>query len=119
MKTNLKLIFYLLAFALIGCNTTCDCEKITSSSTYNEAVTKAKDCGASDSETTSKSSWIRKISFYRCDENKGFLIMQTDKGEYIHSGVPKTVWNDFKNADSFGEFYNRNLRGHFQFILKK
>jgi len=119
MKPYLKFIFYLLTFALTGCNTTCDCGKIAASSTYGEAVTKAKDCGASDSETTSKSSWIRKISFYNCDETKGFLIMQTDKGEYIHSDVPKTVWNDFKNAESFGEFYNRNMRGHFQFVLKK
>ena len=119
MKTNLILTFYLFAFTLMGCHSTCDCEKIANSLTYNEAVIKAKECGASDSQTTSKSSWIRKISFYRCDETKGFLIMQTDKGEYIHSDVSQTVWNDFKNADSFGDFYNRNMRGRFQFVLKK
>lgn len=119
MKINIKLVLsYLIIYAFLGCNRVCDCEKISNSNTYDEAVNKAKDCGASDSKMTSNSSWIRKISFYKCDENSGFVIIKTDRDDYIHSGVPKSVWLDFKNANSYGEFYNRNLKGRFRFSLK-
>ena len=120
MKTNLRVItFYLFTYAFTSCSGVCDCEKISNSTTYDEAVSKAKDCGASDNKVTFGSSWIREISFYKCDATNGFLIIKTDKDQYIHSGVPKTVWLDFKNADSYGEFYNRNLKGRFRFSFQK
>ena len=120
MKNKIALVlFCLFAVAFIGCSNICDCGKISNSSTYDEAVSKAKDCGASDSKSTSNSSWIRKISFYECEGTTGFVIIQTDKDEYIHSNVPKTIWANFKEADSFGEFYNQNLKGKFRFSLKK
>ncbi len=120
MKIKLKLILlYLYACFLSSCSGLCDCEKISNSNSYVEAVIKAKNCGASDRKMTFKSSWIREISFYKCNEKNGFLIIKTNKDEYIHSGVPKTVWLDFKNANSFGEFYNQNLKGRFQFIINK
>lgn len=120
MNTKIKLILsYLIIYSLLSCKGICDCEKISNSTTYNKAVEKAKNCGASDSKVTLKSSWIRKISFYECDSTNGFIIVKTDKEEYIHSSVPKDVWLDFKNANSYGEYYNRNLKGRFRFSLEK
>lgn len=63
---------------------------------------------------TSKSSWIRGLTYYPCGDNAGFLIMNTDKKKYIHQNVPKWLWSEFKKAKSFGSFYNNYLRNKYQ-----
>jgi hypothetical protein len=33
---------------------------------------------------------------------------------YEHHGCPESLFEDFMNAPSMGEFYNRHIRGKFQ-----
>jgi hypothetical protein len=62
------------------------------------------------------SSWIESIEYHSCDEAIGFLIMITKKNkQYIHKAVPVNLWYQFKNANSFGEFYTSNIKGRYQY----
>ncbi|MBG9378555.1 KTSC domain-containing protein [Panacibacter sp. DH6] len=73
----------------------------------------------SDKVNTGKSSWIRGASFYSCDSVTGFFVLETDKQSYIHQHMPATVWSDFKNAASFGQFYNQHIKKQYQLQLTK
>jgi hypothetical protein len=33
---------------------------------------------------------------------------------YTHDGCPESLFEDFMNAPSMGEFYNQHIRGKFQ-----
>lgn len=70
-----------------------------------------------ESIDTSKSSWIRGLSFYSCDKKTGFLIMETKSQKYIHQQVPILLWEKLKNSPSFGTFYNDNIRGKYKIRL--
>jgi len=68
--------------------------------------------------TTYKSSWIRRIEYYSCDGDTGYLIMTLKSSkEYIHNGLPIEVWNKFKVADSHGGFYNKKIKGRYYLKL--
>ena len=67
---------------------------------------------------TITSSWIRGATFYSCDSKTGFLIIKTDKKEYIHQGVPIDLWNGFKKSESYGSYYNRYIKGKYQLKLE-
>ena len=79
---------------------------------YDEAVNtvKSTDFKITDDIDTSKSSWIRSAKYYSCNGIVGYLIFTTDENEYIHLNVPIEVWQEFKQADSFGKFYNQNIK---------
>ena len=70
-----------------------------------------------DQVNTSKSSWIRSASYYSCDGKTGYFIFTTDDKEYIHASMPIEVWREFKNAESFGKFYNAYIKNRYQFYL--
>jgi len=67
---------------------------------------------------TSKSSWIRGASYFSCDGKYGFLSIYTDKKEYIHQNVPIEIWESFKYSESFGRFYNKNIKHRFKLKIK-
>jgi len=71
----------------------------------------------SESIDSSKSSWIRSLKYFSCDNHVGFLILRTDKKEYLFQKVPIHIWNNFKKADSYGEYYNDFIRGKYQLNL--
>ena len=122
MKNSI-LIFFLI---LLSCNqekqNISDCSEITTPfTTYDEAknTVESVDFKYTDEIDTSKSSWIRSAKYYSCDGHVGYLVYTTDKKEYIHQEVPVEVWEDFKNADSFGKFYNANIKDNYQMISEK
>ncbi|MDC6407142.1 MULTISPECIES: KTSC domain-containing protein [Maribacter] len=97
-----------------------DCSLIDGSfENYKNAlqVIKSSDFEFSDNCNTSKSSWIYDAEYYSCDGKTGYLIIETKSKNYIHSGVPIGMWNEFKKADSFGKYYNRNIKGRFRLTL--
>jgi len=99
-----------------------DCSKLpTTFTSYDQATSLVKNSVFRLKETvdTSKSSWIRGATFYSCDGVKGFLILKTDSHEYIHQNVPIDVWRGFKQADSFGSYYNANIQGNYRLFLTK
>lgn len=113
------LLYILITIALSACKKY-KCNTINSDfQTFEEAKnvinnTRFKYC---DDIKTSKSSWIRSASYYSCDKKVGFLIISTDVKDYTHKNVPIEMWHEFKNADSYGKYYNRNLKGRSQFHI--
>lgn len=70
-----------------------------------------------DYVNTDKSSWIHGAEYYSCDEEFGFLIIKTNTINYIHNDVPIHIWNNFKNAYSFGSFYNTYIKKRYRLRL--
>ena len=64
-----------------------------------------------------KGSSIKSAHYYSCDESVGFIIVRTAKDEYLYSGVPDSIWENFKDADSYGSYYNYNIKGKYTFDL--
>jgi hypothetical protein len=97
-----------------------DCNQLpTSYTSYDEAIKiiKSKHFKIEESVNTSNSTWIRGASYYSCDGNSGFLIINTDRHDYLHSGVPITIWHGFKNTNSFGNYYDHNIKHKYRFNL--
>lgn len=97
-----------------------DCNRLpTSFANYDQALAQVKSASfkIKESVNTSKSSWIRSVMYYSCDSRKGFLIIKTDDREYIHQDVPIEIWNGFKNATSFGSYYDSYIKRRYKVIL--
>jgi hypothetical protein len=111
-----KLVFILLFFVPFFCEAQVDCNALPINFTsYTDAVFKIKNAKFNFTENinTSRSSWVRGASYYSCDGKVGYLIIKTDRQNYIHKNLPITLWNGFKNANSFGSFYDRNIRNRY------
>ncbi len=96
-----------------------DCSQInTPFTTYDEAnnTVESVDFKYTDEVDTSKSSWIRGAQYYSCDGETGYLVYQTDEKNYIHQQVPIRVWVEFKNSESFGSYYNENLKNKYTVV---
>jgi len=116
MKNLVVLFFMVLATSCQGQ----ECEALPKSfASYSEALSKITDASYSikDSVDTSSSSWISGANFYSCDGAKGFLILETSKNNYIFKNVPIDLWNNFKEASSFGKFYSKYIRDKFQLAI--
>src|SRR5680860_1106637 len=102
---KVSVLFLLMAIA-ISCGGQ-DCNLIDNSfESYQNALQtiESSDFKFSDDCNTSKSSWIHDAEYYSCDVNTGFLIVKTKTNNYVHKNVPIKIWNEFKNADSFGKY---------------
>jgi hypothetical protein len=117
----MKLLAIILFFqSILFCCFGQDCNQIPSHfNSYSSAVSFIKSAHFKfiDKINTAKSSWIRSASYYSCDGKVGYFIFATDNQEYIHKDLPIEIWREFKGADSFGKFYNQNIKHRFQFYL--
>lgn len=96
------------------------CDKLPETfQSYSQAskLIKSSKFKISESINTSKSSWIRGASYYSCDGKTGFLIIATDTKDYIHNNVPIEIWEQFKNAESFGSYYSNNIKGRYRLTI--
>lgn len=114
---SLKNLLIFLILSLLSCSAekrkTHDCSDITTPfQSYSQAinVVESAEFKISDEVNTSKSSWIRSAKYYSCDGRVGYMVYTTDKKKYIHQDVPIEIWEEFKNADSFGKYYNKNIK---------
>ena len=115
----LRLFSLLLILFTFSCKSQ-DCDTIPNSfNNYQEATNIIYDTSFhfSDTVNTSKSSWIRSAKYYSCDNQYGFLILETDKKTYVFQNIPKHKWEGFKQTSSFGKYYNSNIRGRYQLNL--
>jgi len=122
MNKLLSTICIYSALFISSCRQKDDCNNLpTQFSSYDEAVSKIESSSfkIKDEANISKSSWIRGASFYSCNGNNGFFILQTNKNDYLYSNMPYSVWTEFKNAESFGKYYNENIKHHYIFQLTK
>ena len=97
-----------------------DCNKLkTNFTSYSEAINTIKSTKFKIAEdvNTSRSSWVRGASFYSCDKISGYFIIKTDNGSYIYNNLPISVWISFKNASSFGSYYDKNIRYRYKLYL--
>jgi hypothetical protein len=63
--------------------------------------------------TSLESSTIYKMSY---DEERYILEIQFQSREiYKYFHVPQFVWEKFKSADSFGQFFNRHIKNNYPF----
>ena len=108
-------LLILLLFA--GCKGTPCSEIPPNFSTYADAITAIESSSfqISESVNTSKSSFINDADFYSCNGQDGYLILQFKDQDYIFQGVPVEVWEGFKDAASFGTYYDDHIRGRYQY----
>jgi len=102
---------------VFGCKELKPCKDLpTTFKSYKAAleIINSTEFELSDSCDTSKSSWIKRASFYSCDEVVGYFILVTKNNTYIHTEVPKSMWKRFKKDDSFGKYYNNNIKNKYQ-----
>lgn len=122
---KIKLYFSILlalSVFIVSCSQKESCEQLSKQfETYNKAVDKIKstEFKIEESINTSKSSWIKNASYYSCDGQIGFFILKTSKKEYLYADLPYQVWKEFKAAESFGSFYNANIRDKYNLNLTK
>jgi hypothetical protein len=117
MRTTIFFLFCCLSITAFGQT---DCNKLQANfSSYRDAVSKIRSTkfNLTDIANTSRSSWVRGASFYSCDKKFGFFIIETDERNYIYKNLPIGVWIGFKNANSFGSYYDRNIKNHYQLYL--
>ena len=92
----------------------------TTFSSFQDALDQVRSASYSISEeqNTDESSWVRGAAIYSCDGRTGFFILSTDDRDYIHIDVPVAVWQGFKEALSFGTYYNTNIKKRYGLGLK-
>jgi len=121
--TRIFFAFTLLqSLFFISCSQKTSCDQLSNQfETYDKAVEKIKstDFKIEESVNTSKSSWIKNASYYSCDGQIGYFILETSKKEYLYVDLPYQVWTEFKSAESFGSFYNENIRDKYNLNLTK
>ena len=117
MKKLIQYLFLIgILLTLISCNNLSCNELPTPFNNYEQALSEIKTTEFSfeDSLDTSRSSFIESASFYSCDSKVGYLIIGIRNTEYIYQNVPISVWEEFKEADSFGSFYNSNIKDNWR-----
>lgn len=108
-----------LLFVLSSCGQNCK-ELPSSYKNYEEAKTivLSTDFKFTDDCDVSESSFITSADYYSCDRLTGYFIVGMNNKKYIFQNMPYEIWEDFKNAESKGKFYNREIRGRYQLSLK-
>lgn len=120
MKIYFKLIILFLAILLSTFCSRQDCSTIKNNfNSYQSALKtiKSSEFKISDNCNTSKSSWIYNAEYFSCDKETGFLLITTKSKTYIYKEVPIEKWNEFKKAESFGKYYNQNIKNRFLLVL--
>lgn len=114
---NYRLLLVLILFQ--SCNKI-ECNELQNTfKTFTEAESKIRNTQFlfEDQINTSKSSWIRGASYYSCDKNLGYFILETENKNYIYTNIPISIWHGFKHATSFGSYYNDSIKHKFQLYL--
>lgn len=113
-----KIIAFLIFITITSCGNKCD-EIPKSFSSYKQAseIVLSSKLLHSEEADVSDSSWITSAKYLSCDGLSGFFVIETGDRTYIHQDMPYEVWGNFKNADSKGSFYSRNIRGNYQLKL--
>ena len=59
---------------------------------------------------TAKSTFIKE-AFY--DTNNNYFIIKLQNTYYHYCNFPSDLWDDFKQAQSFGQYYTSNIKGKY------
>lgn len=116
MKNILLILFTFVSFL---CNAQ-NCSTLPNKfSSYSQAISAVEnsDFKIDESINTSKSGWILSAHYYSCDGKTGFFIIRLKQRKYIHAGMPVSIWQQFKKANSFGSFYDYNIKHKYRLYL--
>ena len=120
-KYKIKMKVLLLFLIIISCNSTAqNCKSLPEHfKSYQEAISLVKNSKFEIVETvnTSKSLWIQSAYYYSCNRVTGYFILKAHGKEYIHQDMPLDVWKNFKNASSFGSYYDAHIKHKYQLYL--
>lgn len=47
------------------------------------------------------------------DQSNRYMIILLNDTYYHYCGLPAAVWRSFKNADSYGTYYNQKIKGYY------
>jgi hypothetical protein len=47
------------------------------------------------------------------DQSNQYMIILLNDTYYHYCGLPATEWKNFKNADSYGTYYNQRIKGNY------
>ncbi len=121
MKIIIRIVLIATLFFTNYCNAQ-SCEKIEEKFRNHSVAVKliktAKFKFTEDCDT-SKSSWIKGLKFKSCDLKVGYVFLKTKKSTYIYANIPISLWNKWKNAKSFGRFYQTRIKGRYKIKIKK
>ncbi|MGI5841250.1 MAG: KTSC domain-containing protein [Patescibacteria group bacterium] len=59
---------------------------------------------------TSKSSFVNGVWY---DSQNKYMIINLNGKYYHYCGLPSSAWSSFKQASSFGTYYNSNIKGNY------
>ena len=117
MKVLISLLL-LFSISFTSCSKPCNSfENKFTNYFVAEKIIKSTSFKLKDEVNTSNSSWILSANYYSCDGKLGYLIIGTFKKDYIHKSVPIDIWEGFKNANSFGSYYNQFIKKRYHLIL--
>ena len=71
--------------------------------------------GEGEKVLTPESSFIRYITYYPVSNH---LIINMNGKDYAFSNVKDSLWEDFKDAESKGSFYNKYIKGKSTYLIK-
>ncbi len=114
-----NLLFLLFIPIFLSCQSQ-DCSQLPKQFTsHSQAVSLIRKATfkIKESANTTKSSWIRGAEYFSCDGKTGYFILVTDSKSYIHKDMTIEVWKEFKNADSFGSYYNLFIKNKWQLVI--
>ena len=64
------------------------------------------------------STMILKVAYHEKDSVMIIFFKSKPFIGYIYGGVPRSIWERFKNASSKGQFYNKTIKGKYHFRLR-
>lgn len=109
MKRILIIILILTSFLLLACNNSNEENREYVDIKYREEPVDVSN-PKWEYLDTSKSSWIEEA---RYDKDERYMIINLQGTNYHYCDVPKSTWESFQNADSFGSDYNSYIKGNF------
>ncbi len=71
--------------------------------------------GEGEEVSSFDSSFIDYLIYYK---ESGHLIIAMNGKEYTYANVSEAMWEDFKNADSKGSFYNAEIKDRSEYHIK-
>lgn len=117
-----KIFLFSLCSFLFLLSSFAQCDNLPSKfSSYSQAIRTIQSTSFDMTEKlpNRESSWIAGANFYSCNYSNGYLILRTNSGKsYIHEKVPIYIWRSFKNASSFGSYYDYNIKNNYRLNLK-
>lgn len=121
MKTTILLIALLCTGMYLNANIN-NCLHTTSSwNSEKEAISAIEASSFRVTETIPGeiASWMVDATYYSCNLDFGFMIVNSSKKTFVHQGVPAQVWEAFKSARSKGGYYNFYIKNKFRIETKK